>query len=101
MLRQVGMLNFVNALKQDSSVVTAIAGDGLGNVSVPSRSNYIYTRTQEESDDLLEVRTGAILPNDGDYILIGLIHPQTRIGGWRLVFWLRDNTDAALGAPIA
>lgn len=95
------MWNFLDGLKAASSARTAIAGDGSGNLDVPSRPNYIYARTlEDDATEIVEVRITTIRPNYGDSILIGLIHPQTQIGGWRMLFWLRDINDVTAPPPI-
>lgn len=86
-------------LRVGASSRQAVAGNGAGVVDVSGRPNYAYARLGASDGEVIEVRTSTIHPNDGDFILIVRDNP-TRAGGYRMVFWRRDGTDATLPSPV-
>lgn len=91
--------NFLARLLEQANMRTAVAGDGLGNLEVTDRPNFIYVRIGGADGAVTEVRTGIVRPNDGDYIFIAREQPFGTTG-WRSAFWLRDSADPTLPAPV-
>lgn len=91
--------NFLIRLLREPSFRGAVAGDGLGNLEITDRPNWIYARLGDANGNIVEVHTSSVRPNYDDYFYIVREIPF-RLGGWRSVFWLRDGSDGTLPAPI-
>jgi len=89
----------LRTLELAAALRVAIAGDGAGAVLVSGRPNFFHARLGDENGEGAEVRYDIVHPNHGDSILIERVQPLGR-GEWRMVFWLRDETDPTLPPPI-
>jgi hypothetical protein len=90
---------FIGALVEQSSLRLAVAGDGAGGLAVSGRPNTIYARLGASDGAVAEVHISAVSPAIDDVIYLQRENPL-RPAGWRMVFWVRNGSDATLPAPL-